>query len=107
MAEDLYERVEKRAFEIWEIEGRPEGAAQRHWDQALDELAGGDEHETLQELIDDDDLRDEKSDERRKKGESDVEITTGEDGSGSQVRRVEGPSSAIKTVSLSRGGRFC
>lgn len=90
MADDLYERVEKRAFEIWEMEGRPEGAAQRHWDQAMDELAGDDEHETLQELIDDDDLRDEKSNERRK-GESDVEITTGEDGSASQVRRVEGP----------------
>jgi hypothetical protein len=59
MADDLYERVEKRAYEIWELEGRPDGAAQRHWDQAMDELAGDDEHETLQDLIDQDDLRDE------------------------------------------------
>jgi hypothetical protein len=88
MADDLYERVEKRAYEIWELEGRPEGAAQRHWDQAMDELAGDDEHETLQDLIDDDDLRDEQgggalSDE--------VEITTGEEKTASKVRSIEGP----------------
>ncbi|MBD8650994.1 DUF2934 domain-containing protein [Rhizobium sp. CFBP 13726] len=91
MADDLYERVEKRAFEIWELEGRPEGAAQRHWDQAMDELAGDDDHETLQELIDEDDLRDEERADDRLGSPGDVEITTGENGSTSQVRSVEGP----------------
>jgi hypothetical protein len=57
MADDLYERIQRRAYEIWENEGRPEGAASRHWDQALDELAGEDEHETLQDLIVEDDRR--------------------------------------------------
>ena len=31
-------RVRARAYEIWEQEGRPEGAEQRHWEQALREL---------------------------------------------------------------------
>jgi hypothetical protein len=60
MARDQYERIQQRAYEIWENEGRPEGAAARHWDQALDEIAGDDEHETLQDLIDQDDREDEK-----------------------------------------------
>ncbi|GGG22635.1 hypothetical protein GCM10010924_60210 [Rhizobium wenxiniae] len=60
MARDQYERIQQRAYQIWENEGRPEGSAVRHWDQALDELAGEDEHETLQDLIDKDDLADDK-----------------------------------------------
>jgi hypothetical protein len=59
MARDQYERIQQRAYQIWENEGRPEGSAARHWDQALDELAGDDEHETLQDLIDEDDQEDE------------------------------------------------
>lgn len=59
MARDQYERIQQRAYEIWENEGRPEGAAARHWEQAQDELAGDDEHETLQDLIDEDDRKDE------------------------------------------------
>jgi hypothetical protein len=59
MARDQYERIQQRAYEIWENEGRPEGSAARHWDQALDEIAGEDEHETLQDLIDEDDRADE------------------------------------------------
>jgi hypothetical protein len=59
MARDQYERIQQRAYQIWENEGRPEGSAARHWDQALDELAGEDEHETLQDLIDEDDRADE------------------------------------------------
>ncbi len=39
MARDQYERIQGEAYEIWENEGRPEGAAARHWDQALDEIA--------------------------------------------------------------------
>ncbi|MBW6425716.1 DUF2934 domain-containing protein [Rhizobium sp. XQZ8] len=59
MARDQYERIQQRAYEIWENEGRPEGAAARHWDQAQDEIAGDDEHETLRDLIDEDDIKDE------------------------------------------------
>lgn len=68
MARDQYERIQQRAYEIWENEGRPEGAASRHWDQALDEIAGEDEHETLQDLIDEDDLEDEERAERELAG---------------------------------------
>lgn len=64
MARDQYERIQQRAYEIWENEGRPEGSAARHWDQALDEIAGEDEHETLQDLIDEDDRVDEEGAER-------------------------------------------
>ena len=58
MATDRHEQIRRRAYEIWEDEGRPEGADLRHWLQASDELAGDDEHETLQELIDEDDRDD-------------------------------------------------
>jgi hypothetical protein len=33
------ERVRRRAHEIWEREGRPEGRHDQHWQQAKDELA--------------------------------------------------------------------
>ena len=46
MAIDKHEQIRHRAYEIWEAEGRPDGADQRHWLQACDELAGEDEHET-------------------------------------------------------------
>lgn len=58
MARDMEERILQRAYEIWENEGRPEGAADRHYEQAADELTGEDEHETLQEMIDEDDRED-------------------------------------------------
>lgn len=58
MARDIEERIRERAYEIWEIEGRPEGSADRHYAQTADELMGDDEHETLQELIDEDDRED-------------------------------------------------
>lgn len=32
-------QIEQRAREIWEREGRPEGRAQQHWQQAEEELA--------------------------------------------------------------------
>jgi hypothetical protein len=35
------ERIRERAHEIWDREGKPEGAAQRHWVQAEQEI--GDE----------------------------------------------------------------
>lgn len=43
MDEETEERVQKRAFQIWEAEGRPEGRAAEHWDQACRELGVADE----------------------------------------------------------------
>jgi hypothetical protein len=59
MATDKHEQIRRRAYEIWEDEGRPDGAAMRHWLQASDELEEDNEHETLQDLIDEDDRDDE------------------------------------------------
>jgi hypothetical protein len=91
MADDLYERIQQRAYEIWENEGRPEGAASRHWDQALDELAGEDEHETMQDLIDEDDREDDERARSSNSQASNVEITTGAENERAAVRSVEGP----------------
>ena len=33
--------IERRAYEIWERDGRPEGREEEHWRQAEQELAGG------------------------------------------------------------------
>ena len=33
-----YEHISKRAYEIWEREGKPEGREQEHWFQAEHEL---------------------------------------------------------------------
>ncbi|TIS55073.1 DUF2934 domain-containing protein [Mesorhizobium sp.] len=35
---DRVERIRQRAYEIWEREGRPEGRAREHWDQAVQEI---------------------------------------------------------------------
>ena len=32
--------VHRRAYELWEESGRPEGKHQEHWDRAIDELRG-------------------------------------------------------------------
>ncbi|MGO4441518.1 DUF2934 domain-containing protein [Rhizobium sp. RAF56] len=58
MALDKHEQIRRRAYEIWENEGRPDGFALRHWQQASDELGDDQEHETLQDLIDEDDRDD-------------------------------------------------
>ena len=58
MARDKEEAIRQRAYEIWEQEGRPDGSALRHWLQASDEFSEDDEHETMQELIDEDDRDD-------------------------------------------------
>ncbi len=34
MASDLDKRIQERAYEIWEDEGRPEGRSQEHWEKA-------------------------------------------------------------------------
>ncbi|ANM14775.1 MULTISPECIES: DUF2934 domain-containing protein [unclassified Rhizobium] len=109
MAIDKHEQIRRRAYEIWEAEGRPDGADQRHWLQACDELAGEDEHETLQDLLDEDDRDDaallqgagESGDfDRRspKRGQvakvpsvPDLEMTTGEKQSQRKIRKTEGP----------------
>jgi hypothetical protein len=36
----MWDRVEQRAYEIWEEEGRPEGRAKDHWSRAEAELSG-------------------------------------------------------------------
>ncbi len=37
--EDL---IQRRAYELWEAAGRPEGQHQEHWDQARREVQAGD-----------------------------------------------------------------
>ena len=38
MGDDREERIRKRAHEIWEKEGRPDGEGHRHWAQAESEV---------------------------------------------------------------------
>jgi Protein of unknown function (DUF2934) len=38
--DDLERRIQQRAYELWETEGRPQGREQDHWQQAERELAG-------------------------------------------------------------------
>lgn len=94
MATDKTEKIRQRAYEIWENEGRPEGAADRHYAQAIDELMGDDEHETLQDLIDEDDKEDDvRSQASRNPAHAApvVGITTGEEDTSSVGRGTEGP----------------
>jgi hypothetical protein len=37
---DMHERIQRRAYELWESEGRPSGRAQANWLQAEAEMAG-------------------------------------------------------------------
>ncbi|WP_109117095.1 DUF2934 domain-containing protein [Azospirillum sp. TSO22-1] len=39
MAEDLEDRIRRRAHQIWEREGRPEGRHKDHWTLAKEEIA--------------------------------------------------------------------
>lgn len=39
MADDDQERIARKAYEIWESEGRPHGRDQSHWDQAKEIIA--------------------------------------------------------------------
>ncbi len=43
MAGDRDERIRKRAHEIWEREGRPDGADEQHWLQASREIDAEDQ----------------------------------------------------------------
>ncbi|MER9626182.1 MULTISPECIES: DUF2934 domain-containing protein [unclassified Mesorhizobium] len=38
MDDDRHEKIRQRAYEIWMREGRPDGAHERHWQQAKQEL---------------------------------------------------------------------
>jgi len=38
--EDLHARVQRRAYELWESEGRPAGREHDHWLRAEREIAG-------------------------------------------------------------------
>jgi Protein of unknown function (DUF2934) len=38
MEQDRDERIRQRAYEIWESEGRPDGQATKHWEQAASEV---------------------------------------------------------------------
>ena len=35
----MYERIQRRAYELWESEGRPSGRDEAHWLQAESEIA--------------------------------------------------------------------
>jgi hypothetical protein len=39
MTQDREQRIQERAYAIWEAEGRPEGRERDHWQQAEHELA--------------------------------------------------------------------
>jgi hypothetical protein len=47
-----HEKIARRAHEIWETSGRPEGCEVQHWLQAEKELAGEDETATRNEKRD-------------------------------------------------------
>ncbi len=40
MTDDRQDRIRRRAHEIWEQAGRPEGAHQEHWEKATAEVDG-------------------------------------------------------------------
>jgi len=40
VTDDRQDRIRRRAHEIWEQTGRPEGAHQAHWEQATAEIDG-------------------------------------------------------------------
>jgi len=39
MSDDLEDRIKRRAHQIWEEEGRPDGRHDEHWMRALEEFA--------------------------------------------------------------------
>ncbi|MCA1443761.1 DUF2934 domain-containing protein [Ensifer sp. IC4062] len=108
---DKHDQIRRRAYEIWESEGCPEGAELRHWQQACDELGGDNEHEMSHDLRHADDQDDaallqgagEIGDIDRRRGKSaqpkreprtsvpEIEITTGERPSRQMIKKTEGP----------------
>lgn len=45
MHDDKEDRIRRRAHEIWEAEGRPEGRHEAHWEQARAEIEASDRPE--------------------------------------------------------------
>ncbi len=39
MDEDLKQRISRKAYALWEANGRPDGQAERHWDEAKEIVA--------------------------------------------------------------------
>lgn len=46
---DREELIRRRAYAIWEQEGRPEGQDKRHWEQASCEMTRGDAPSPMEE----------------------------------------------------------
>lgn len=38
--DDRYARIQRRAYELWERDGRPHGSHEHHWHQAVSEIDG-------------------------------------------------------------------
>ncbi|MGE6784486.1 DUF2934 domain-containing protein [Ensifer adhaerens] len=49
VVEDKNERIRRRAYAIWESEGRPVGEDMRHWEQARREIEAGEASEQKDE----------------------------------------------------------
>ena len=47
MAEDPEDQIRRRAFEIWQREGAPEGLDEQHWLQAEREIAEAEASSTV------------------------------------------------------------
>jgi hypothetical protein len=115
MSVERHDLIRRRAHEIWENEGRPEGAQSRHWQQASDEVGSLEFHETPDAQVDRPDRGDSAllqgagesglldpppvdlpKAKGRKSAKSatpvkEVEITTGEMSARSKVKKTEGP----------------
>lgn len=115
MSTDKHEMIRRRAHEIWENEGRPDGAEQRHWQQACEELGNQDAQGPRQDQDNSAERHDSptlagadasgklasaRGEMRQKKKKRsaepvpqipDVEITTGEKPARPKIRKTEGP----------------
>ncbi len=40
LSDELQQRIQQRAYELWEHEGRPQGREDAHWEQAEREITG-------------------------------------------------------------------
>jgi hypothetical protein len=49
---DREKLIRERAYQIWTDEGRPEGRADAHWEQAEKEIAAEDKHGFISERTD-------------------------------------------------------
>jgi hypothetical protein len=66
MRADRHEKIQQRAHQIWEREGRPDGQEDRHWRQAIDELDRDELDRERQELAD---VREEETSPTRPEGD--------------------------------------